>query len=509
MDNQQLFFKDRTIHFFSPLTGRYREMAVSCIRNLYLRLNGPEADYSYHMTRADVIDIFVAGIRAAPTLEDDNTQVSAESGMSDPDRAAWMLKKLTDAGWIEAYMDSGTMMTAYRFTASGRQFAAPFAQRHSEIITNTQHTRSTLSHLQSFITKLRTEAISVGDLMIAAKLSGEIISDFNEIIEEIVEQRRALIASVNRKIQAAKQAGDNFFEFMEKRFIPDMFVRFSRDSVERYRNEILDLLDEIRGQSDGAKAAIEKELRLYYPHLLKPGRPSILVWVLDLIEQRLTAACDVKIPELRSQTENFIRRARVLINHLASLAFGEIDTDSVFSLIKRLSGLEAADVQAVLDDARSRPARVAIGLVNPGKVKLPGRRAPRQIHTLLEKEAHVRPEEQRQAYIRQELAMAFRIDSASIKDFVIDQLLGGHKVRASNFIIHDAATLLGAIHAPMVGSAGTGKPLFRVTPVNEAIENNYFTSHDFIIEYLGPISRAGDKERKDVDRSPRKGTGKP
>jgi DNA-binding ferritin-like protein len=314
----------------------------------------------------------VAGIRAAPTLEDDNTQVSAESGMSDPDRAAWMLKKLTDAGWIEAYMDSGTMMTAYRFTASGRQFAAPFAQRHSEIITNTQHTRSTLSHLQSFITKLRTEAISVGDLMIAAKLSGEIISDFNEIIEEIVEQRRALIASVNRKIQAAKQAGDNFFEFMEKRFIPDMFVRFSRDSVERYRNEILDLLDEIRGQSDGAKAAIEKELRLYYPHLLKPGRPSILVWVLDLIEQRLTAACDVKIPELRSQTENFIRRARVLINHLASLAFGEIDTDSVFSLIKRLSGLEAADVQAVLDDARSRPARVAIGLVNPGKGQTAG-----------------------------------------------------------------------------------------------------------------------------------------
>jgi len=89
-----------------------------------------------------------------------------------------------------------------------------------------------LSHLQSFVTKLQTGTVSVGDLMIAAKLSGEIIGDFNEIIEEIVEQRRALIASVNREIQAAKQAGDNFFEFMEKRFMPDMFVRFSRDSVE-------------------------------------------------------------------------------------------------------------------------------------------------------------------------------------------------------------------------------------------------------------------------------------
>jgi hypothetical protein len=493
MDIQQLFFKDRTSHFFGPLTGRYREMAVSCIRNLYLRLNGPEADYSYHLTRVDVIDIFVSSVRSAPALDDD-TPGATEAKMSLQDRAAWMLKKLTDAGWIEAYLDSGTMQTAYRFTAQGRQFAAPFAQRHSEIITNTQHTRSTLSHLQSFVTKMQAEAISVGDLMIAAKLSGEIISDFNEIIEAIVEQRRALIASVNREIQAAKQAGDNFFEFMEKRFIPDMFVRFNRDSVERYRNEILDLLDTIRGQSDAIKAAIEKELRIYYPHLLKADRPSILIWVLDLIEQRLTAACEVKIPELRAQTENFIRRARVLINHLASLAFGEIDTDSVFSLIKRLSTFEAADVRAILEDERSRPARIAISLVNPGKVKLSGKREPRQIHTLLEQEPRVHPEEQRLAYIRQELALAFRIDTASIKGFVIKQLLGGHKVRASNFIIHDAASLLGAIHAPMVGSAGSSGPLFRVTPVDGTVENDYFTSHDFIIEYLGPRNGAGDKE---------------
>ncbi len=466
---------------------------MSCIRNLYLRLNGPEADYSYHLTRADVMDIFVAGVRSAPALDDD-APGAVETKMSVQDRAAWMLKKLSDAGWIEAYLDSGTMQTAYRFTAQGRQFAAPFAQRHTEIITNTQHTRSTLSHLQSFVTKMQAGAISVGDLMIAAKLSGEIISDFNEIIEEIVEQRRALIASVNREIQAAKQAGDNFFEFMEKRFIPDMFVRFNQDSVERYRNEILDLLDTIRGQSDTVKVAIEKDLRSNYPHLLKADRPSILIWALDLIEQRLTAACEVKIPELRAQTENFIRRARVLINHLASLAFGEIETDSVFSLVKRLSTFDAGDVGAILEDERSRLPRIHIGLVNPGKVKLPGKRVPRQIHTLLEKEARVQPEEQRLAYIRKELALAFRIDTASIKGFVIKQLLGGHKVRASSFIIHDVASLLGAIHAPMVGSAGSTGPLFRVTPVAGKVENDYFTSQDFTIEYLGPRSGAGNEE---------------
>jgi hypothetical protein len=113
MDTHELFFKDKTLHFFGPLTGRFREMAVACIRNLYLRLNGPEADYSYHLTRVDVLDIFVSSIRSAPALDDD-APMAAVAKMSVADRAAWMLKRLTDAGWIEAYMDSGTMQTAYR-----------------------------------------------------------------------------------------------------------------------------------------------------------------------------------------------------------------------------------------------------------------------------------------------------------------------------------------------------------------------------------------------------------
>jgi hypothetical protein len=335
--------------------------------------------------------------------------------------------------------------------------------------------------------------------MIAAKLSGEIIGDFNEIIEEIVEQRRSLIASVNREIESAKRAGDNFFEFMEKRFVPDMSVRFSQDSVERYRNEILDLLDAVRGQPDDLKARIEKELRIHYPHLLKTGRPSILIWALELIEQRLSAACEVKIPELRAETENFIRRARVLINHLASLAFGEIEADSVFSLVKRLSLLNEADVRTVLEDERSRPARITIGMVNPGAVKIPGKRVERRIQTLLAQEARVSPEEKRKAYIRQELALAFRIEATDIQDFVIDQLMGGRKVRASNFGIRDAASLLGAIHAPMVGSKRTDEQLFRVAPVDAPIENDYFTSTDFTIEYLGPLTGSKEKEYYDVD----------
>jgi hypothetical protein len=156
--------------------------------------------------------------------------------------------------------------------------------------------------------------------------------------------------------------------------------------------------------------------------------------------------------------------------------------------------LNEADVHTILEDERSRPARIAIRMVNPGAVKIPGKRIKRRIQTLLEKEAQVAPEEKRKAYIRQELALAFRIEATDIQDFVIDQLMGGRKVRASNFGIHDAASLLGAIHAPMVGSKRTDEQLFRISPVDAPIENDYFTSTDFTIEYLGPITGSGEKE---------------
>ncbi|MGD9213049.1 MAG: DUF5716 family protein, partial [Desulfobacteraceae bacterium] len=478
MELNNLFFSGKRKDFFGPLTGKYREVVVACIRNLFLRLNGPEADYGYHITRRDIIDIFIESVRQTPILESMDTDIVESSRMSYEDRAAWVLKRLRDAGWIETYMDAGTMLTAYRFTPRGRQFAAPFAQRNSEIITNTQHTRSTLSHLKSFVAGLKKQPLPVNDLMIAAKLSGEIISDFNEIIEEIVEQRRDLISSVNKEIQTAKAAGENFFEFMEKRFIPDMTVRFSQDSVERFKNEILDLLDVIRNQPDSIKADLERELRFHYPNLLKKDRPAILLWALELIEQRLLAACEVKIPELRAQTENFIRRAQMLIDHLASLAFGEMENQSVFSLVQRMSKLNAKTLDQALTDPRSRLARLHIKLVNPAKIRPPKEQIKKEIESRLPEEPIALSTEFNRARVRQQIALAFRIEAAKVDDYVINQLAGGARITASDFKIKDAASLLGAIYAPLVGR----KQYFTVLPLEEEVENAYYRGNSFAIE---------------------------
>jgi len=46
MDNQPIFFADQRLHFFRPLTGKYREQVVACLRSLYARLYSSLADYS-------------------------------------------------------------------------------------------------------------------------------------------------------------------------------------------------------------------------------------------------------------------------------------------------------------------------------------------------------------------------------------------------------------------------------------------------------------------------------
>ena len=41
-----MLFADERLNFFRPLTGKYREQVVACLRALYARLYSSLADYS-------------------------------------------------------------------------------------------------------------------------------------------------------------------------------------------------------------------------------------------------------------------------------------------------------------------------------------------------------------------------------------------------------------------------------------------------------------------------------
>ena len=118
--DRPVFFQDDTAHFFRPLAGKYRERVRACIEALYLRLNGPQADTAFQVSRADVLEIFTQALANLPVLDDGKfTEGEGEEDVSDEKLAAYLLTRLRDDGWLEDYHDDLSMKTAFRFTPVG------------------------------------------------------------------------------------------------------------------------------------------------------------------------------------------------------------------------------------------------------------------------------------------------------------------------------------------------------------------------------------------------------
>ena len=79
----------------------------------------------------------------------------------------------------------------------------------------------------------------------AYEYSERIITDFTDVISELEERKRELVREVEAQ-QLAQQATDHFFDFMEKRFKPDIAVRLSADSVEKHREDINKTIGKIK-----------------------------------------------------------------------------------------------------------------------------------------------------------------------------------------------------------------------------------------------------------------------
>jgi hypothetical protein len=65
-----VLFDNERLHFFRPLTGKYRGQIVACLRELYARLYSSLADYSRVIGRELVLEVFQEAITRSPVLDD-------------------------------------------------------------------------------------------------------------------------------------------------------------------------------------------------------------------------------------------------------------------------------------------------------------------------------------------------------------------------------------------------------------------------------------------------------
>ena len=473
-----MFFSDTRRHFFRPLTGKYREQILECLRAFYARLYSSLADYSRALDREQLIEVFQQAITRTPALDEgeDEYQVPARG---EREQANWVFNQLLEHGWLERQVDQATLQSTYAFSRIGRLFTQPMVETAGgRFRTRHRNTRNTRNALQSFL-----EQGEVYDLLDAFEYSERIISDFSDVIAELDERKRQLVQEVEAQ-QVVQRASDEFFDFMEKRFMPDLAIRLSADSVEKYRDEIQGLIAKARRKQRAFKARAEGELRKLAPELLDQPHESLYLKLLDGIEGRMHNASAVMLPALRQALNGFTRRADLIIRQL-SYSGGR--PTRLLEACQTLSELEPEEQNQRLAAAGRNLARMHLALPDPDSLRLYTGRARRQVQTRAEDHPELDRESRRRLLIQQAVELAFSTTTGELRDYILNALHQGHRLHSQNLPVHDARELLLNAHAIEVATpvAGSSEFRFRVTPTGQRVRSEHFEQIDeFVIELL-------------------------
>lgn len=465
-----MFFSDSRQHFFNPLTGKYRELVAECLSLLYQRLYTDLRDYGNALSRDQLVDIFKEAIARSPILDadkdDESTDLLEQEGRfkSQRDLASFVINRLVENGWLEKQVDETNLQSTYGFTRMGRLFTQPFADNQANHFrTRNRNTRNTRNSLQAFY-----EQGEIHDLLDAYEYSERIISDFTDVIAELEERKRQLVREVESR-QLIQQASDEFFDFMETVFKPDLEIRLSADSVEKYRDQIADIIGKIRrkrkyGQGDAEtaskdwRAVMELRLRKAMPQRVIQG-VSLLDTLLQAVELRLKNACEIMLPALRRALNTFTQRADIIIRQLSYI--NSRGQDDFMDIYRSLAKLSPEQQNHILQQQGDNLAAMQLGFVDPAQIQL---RAPRQqqvIRSALDSDKPFDLAAQKEIFIQQMLDKAFILQGSAVRDYVQQSLSVKGNINSRDLSADNMQELLNLAHAVEVGSVDNLSSRFR------------------------------------------------
>lgn len=488
-----MFFNEQRHQFFKPLTTKYREQVVECLCLLHQRLYGATAEYGQSLIRDQVIDIFEEALARAPLLEADGEETE-QRFKSLREQANWILKLLLDFGWMEKQVDTATLQSSYPLTRAGRLFALPLEEMdRRRVRTRHRNTRNTLNALEAFAARGE-----VHDLLDAYEYSERIIADFTDVIGELEERKRELVREVESQL-LVQQATDQFFEFMEKRFQPDLSVRLSADSVEKHRDRINIVITKIRRKDKDFKRNAEQRLRNMAPELVEANQ-SVLWNILDTIDLRMRNASDIMLPALRMALQSFTKRADIIIRQLGYITASRDDLWLKICDFLASQPLEQANMR--LERLADKLCEVSVRLLDPGQIKLNNRRTARTVSSVINEEQALDASAQKELMIQALLDQAFLINGQSLRDYVCKALGDGRRVSTADLPLSNASDLLSMAYAIELGAVNhlSSDYQFVVSYQQRQFNNRYFDQADeFAIELVErpPISESSHVERVD------------
>lgn len=480
-----MFFSEERSQFFRPLTSKYREQILECLRLLYERLYSARADYGESLQRDQIVEIFEEALIRAPQLDSgdygNDTRFKTER-----EQASWILSQLLDYGWLEKQVDQATLQSTFPFTRVGRILTQSLTELGSTSIrTRHRNTRNTLNALEAFLARGE-----VHDLLDAYEYSERIISDFSDVIAELEERKRELVRQVETQL-LVQQATDHFFEFMEKRFQPDVSVRLSADSVEKHRDAIQSSIDRIRRKRREFKRESELKLRELAPDLVIENR-SVLYFVLETIEVRMRNAADLMLPALRRALQSFTKRADIIIRQLSYL--NSQRDNGVVDVCRELSLLDGHQQDQVLLKAGELLAGVRLQWLDPEQIRLQEKRRQPVLFTRIEDAGEIADEALREVSMQQKLEQAFVSRNDSLRDYLLAAMNDKTRISSHELPLETAQDVLAMSHAvDAANQSDVDGRQFQVNPTGEIGSNQYFAAFDvFEIELIANPSSDTD-----------------
>lgn len=436
-----MFFEGARASFFRPLSGKYREMVATCLQTLYLRLHGPAADYTALFTREDLRDLFATEIAHHAPLDGDGEAVP-----DDPhERATLIIRALIDDGWIEEHRDRAALRKTLRFSRAGKRFAEALAHdRLGGLKSRQRNVRNARNALEAFV-----RDADPFNLIDCAIYADRVASDLTDDIEDLGERRAQML---QQAAEHSAQAIADFVSYMDRVFIPDLAVRLSADSVERHKGEILRLIRDIRERGPADRAALSERLRPLVGEFAEAcAGDDILDGLLSRIERTVTSACRAKMPELRRALSGFVRRSQMIVASAYALAARRESMQAMNALRRATPAQRDAMLAGIADRMLPRPPE----LIDPGALRLPGKRAERVYAAEVDVPVPTRAQ-LRDAAIRRALDDAFAVDLEDLRAALLEQLGSNPGIAASDLLVSDARTLLLLSH--IIELLGAGVP---------------------------------------------------
>jgi len=371
----------------------------------------------------------------------------------------------------------------------GRIFTLALVESDSkQIRTRHRNTRNTLNALDAFHSRGE-----VYDLLDAYEYSERIITDFTDVISELEERKRELVREVEAQ-QLARQATDHFFDFMEKRFKPDIAVRLSADSVEKHREDINKSIGKIKRKKRDQKADAERKLRQAVPGLCSSDK-SYLIHILDTIDQRMRNASEIMLPALRRSLHSFTRRADIIIRQISYM--NSHNNNDLVEICKELSDIPENEYTKRMNAAAELMATMNVKLVDPKQIRLNERKQQQWVDSTVHEQKNISKEALRDLMIQQLLDQAFIVNKKHMSDYVARSLRAGKKISTRDLPVDDAKDLIAMAHVIEIGGVNhlSSDLEFRVMATGKKVtDSEYYQSYDeFTIELVNDSRQTSEQ----------------